>query len=143
MREAAMEGGHRPLWWHFIGSIIETHLSTRRVIDFGCNGGGFLRLLHSLKPFRQGLGIDIAQDSIAAARNLAVLHTFRETISKIRMLRCKDRATDDYAATFAAAVFQVSCVVSGLVPAPKDRSDYPRLMDAVDYALSTRCFFAS
>lgn len=66
-----MEQGHRPLWRHFIQSIPETDLSTREVLDFGCNRGGFLRLLHALKPFRQGLGIDIAEESIAAARQLA------------------------------------------------------------------------
>jgi SAM-dependent methyltransferase len=66
-----MEEGHRPLWRHFIETIPETNLSTRQILDFGCNRGGFLRLLHSPKPFRQALGVDIAQDSITAARNLA------------------------------------------------------------------------
>ena len=70
-REPAMEEGHRPLWRHFIQAIPETDLSTRQVLDFGCNRGGFLRLLHALKPFRQGLGVDIAHESIAAARDLA------------------------------------------------------------------------
>jgi SAM-dependent methyltransferase len=69
-RERAMEEGHRPLWRHFITVIPETDLSTRCVLDFGCNRGGFLRLLHALKPYRQGLGVDIAQDSVAAARSL-------------------------------------------------------------------------
>ena len=70
-REAAMEAAHRPLWRHFIQSIPETDLSTRAILDFGCNRGGFLRLLHALRPFHHGLGIDIARDSIAAARTLA------------------------------------------------------------------------
>ena len=70
-REVAMEEGHRPLWRHFIQTIPEADLSTREVLDFGCNRGGFLRLLHALKPFRRALGIDIAADSIAAARTLA------------------------------------------------------------------------
>lgn len=70
-REPAMEEGHRPLWRHFIETIPETDLSTRAVLDFGCNRGGFLRLLHAMKPFGRGLGVDIAQASIAAARNLA------------------------------------------------------------------------
>ena len=69
-REAAMEEGHRPLWRHFIDIVPETDLSTRDVLDFGCNRGGFLRLLHALKPFRHGLGVDIAEDSIAAAQAL-------------------------------------------------------------------------
>jgi len=70
-REPAMEEAHRPLWRHFIETIPETDLSTRDVLDFGCNRGGFLRLLHAIKPFRRALGIDIARDSIAAARALA------------------------------------------------------------------------
>ncbi len=70
-REPAMEESHRPLWRHFIETIPETDLSTREIIDYGCNRGGFLRLLHALKPFRRGLGVDIAEASIAAARSLA------------------------------------------------------------------------
>ncbi|HEY4252985.1 MAG TPA: methyltransferase domain-containing protein [Roseomonas sp.] len=70
-REPAMEESHRPLWRHFIDIVPETDLSTRDVLDFGCNRGGFLRLLHALKPFRRGLGVDIAEASIAAARDLA------------------------------------------------------------------------
>src|ERR1700735_4730803 len=69
-REPTMEEGHRPLWRHFIESIPETDLSTRQVLDFGCNRGGFLRLLHALKPYRRALGVDIAKESIAAAREL-------------------------------------------------------------------------
>ncbi len=65
-----MEEGHRPFWRHFIHAILETDLSTRQVLDFGCNRGGFLRLLHALKPFRRALGVDIARESIAAARDL-------------------------------------------------------------------------
>jgi SAM-dependent methyltransferase len=69
-REPAMEESHRPLWRHFIETIPETDLSTREILDFGCNRGGFLRLLYALKPFRHAVGIDIARDSIAAAREL-------------------------------------------------------------------------
>jgi SAM-dependent methyltransferase len=69
-REPAMEESHRPLWRHFINTIPETDLSTRHVLDFGCNRGGFLRLLNVLKPFHRGLGVDIAQDSVAAAKTL-------------------------------------------------------------------------
>ena len=66
-----MEEGHHPLWRHFIESIAETGLSRRAVLDIGCNRDGFLRLLHVLKPFRHAIGVDIAVDSIAAARALA------------------------------------------------------------------------
>jgi SAM-dependent methyltransferase len=70
-REPAMEDAHRPLWRHFIHIVPETDLSTRDILDFGCNRGGFLRLLHALKPYRRALGVDIAEQSIAAARGLA------------------------------------------------------------------------
>jgi SAM-dependent methyltransferase len=70
-REPTMEEGHRPLWRHFIESILETDLSTKEVLDFGCNRGGFLRLLHALKPYRHAIGVDIASESIAAAQSLA------------------------------------------------------------------------
>jgi len=69
-REPAMEEGHRPYWRHFIASVPETELSGCDVLDFGCNRGGFLRLLYALRPFRSGVGVDIAQDSVAAAQRL-------------------------------------------------------------------------
>jgi len=66
-QEAAMEAAHSPYWRHFIAAIPETDLTTRHVLDFGCNRGGFLRLLYAIKPFRSGLGVDIATESVAAA----------------------------------------------------------------------------
>ncbi|WP_158743507.1 bifunctional 2-polyprenyl-6-hydroxyphenol methylase/3-demethylubiquinol 3-O-methyltransferase UbiG [Acidisphaera sp. L21] len=69
-REPTMEEAHRPLWNHFIRTIPEADLSTRAVLDFGCNRGGFLRLLHAQKPYRRALGVDIAEAFIAAAQTL-------------------------------------------------------------------------
>jgi SAM-dependent methyltransferase len=66
-REVAMADGHRPYWKHFIGLVPETDLADKDVLDFGCNRGGFLQLLHATRPFRSGLGVDIATESIAAA----------------------------------------------------------------------------
>lgn len=65
--DAAMARSHAPLWRHFIETLPEQDLSWSTVLDFGCNRGGFLRLLHALKPFRRGIGVDIATDSVAAA----------------------------------------------------------------------------
>jgi SAM-dependent methyltransferase len=65
--DAAMADGHAPYWRHFIRSLPEDDIASKTVLDFGCNRGGFLRLLHALKPFRRGLGVDIATDSLAAA----------------------------------------------------------------------------
>ncbi|WP_244598634.1 class I SAM-dependent methyltransferase [Rhizobium tubonense] len=62
-----MAESHSPYWRHFIETIPERDFSSKTVLDFGCNRGGFLRLLHALRPFRRGVGIDIASESIAAA----------------------------------------------------------------------------
>ena len=53
--EPRMEEGHRPYWRHFIASIPETDLSTRTVLDFGCNRGGFLRLLHRVAAWSESM----------------------------------------------------------------------------------------
>lgn len=66
-KEVAMGPSHAPLWRHFIETLPDRDLATRTVLDFGCNRGGFLRLLHTLRPFRRAVGIDIASESIAAA----------------------------------------------------------------------------
>lgn len=66
--ENAMGDSHTPMWRHFISLVPEIDLSTLAVLDFGCNQGGFLRLLYALRPFRYGAGVDIAQESIDVAR---------------------------------------------------------------------------
>jgi 2-polyprenyl-3-methyl-5-hydroxy-6-metoxy-1,4-benzoquinol methylase len=68
--EDAMADGHAPIWRHLIGLVPEQDLSTRTILDFGCNQGGFLRHLHVLRPFRKALGLDIAEQSIARANAL-------------------------------------------------------------------------
>lgn len=65
--DATMAASHAPYWRHFIDIVPERDLSGNMVLDFGCNRGGFLRLLHQMRPFRRGVGIDIASESIAAA----------------------------------------------------------------------------
>ena len=206
-REPAMEVSHQPLWRHFIKTVPETDLATRDVLDFGCNRGGFLRLLYALKPFRSGVGIDIAEESICAAQASAGLapltfkvafdlalwqsrfdlafsyeviyllpdltahaaaihaalrpggvyyavtgcHTdgplwpaLRELIGSTTNAPVQDRSPDDYAASFAAAGFDVSVrrfAFDGFVPAFKDRRYFPRMMDAVDYYTRDKLLF--
>jgi SAM-dependent methyltransferase len=65
--DVSMAHSHTPYWRHFIDTLPERDLSSKTVLDFGCNRGGFLRLLHAMRPFRQGIGIDIATESVAAA----------------------------------------------------------------------------
>jgi len=68
--EDAMADGHAPIWRHVIGLVPENELSGVSVLDYGCNQGGFLRLLHEMRPFRQALGVDIAQQSVDIANRL-------------------------------------------------------------------------
>ena len=91
-REPLMEEAHKPLWRHFIDCVPDTELSTRDVLDFGCNRGGFLRLLHALRPFRRGLGVDIAEASITAARELAL----RTLCRRLRVSLLAVRTDEDF-----------------------------------------------
>ncbi|MDX6808590.1 MULTISPECIES: class I SAM-dependent methyltransferase [Serratia] len=68
--EEAMADGHAPIWRHLIGLVPENELSGVKVLDFGCNQGGFLRLLYQLRPFQQGLSVDIARRSVDEANRL-------------------------------------------------------------------------
>lgn len=62
-----MGDAHMPVWRRMIEVSKLGDLSTSDVLDFGCNQGGFLRLLYATHPFRSGTGIDIARDSVARA----------------------------------------------------------------------------
>ncbi|MBU5671273.1 class I SAM-dependent methyltransferase [Paenibacillus brevis] len=65
--EQAMEDNHQPHWRKVVSMIEETDFSTSRVLDFGCNQGGFLRFLYAQKPFLDGTGVDLAKQSIEVA----------------------------------------------------------------------------
>jgi SAM-dependent methyltransferase len=65
-----MADGHAPIWRHLIELIPEKDLSGKTVLDFGCNQGGFLRHLSTLRPFHRALGIDIAEASVEKANAL-------------------------------------------------------------------------
>jgi SAM-dependent methyltransferase len=67
--EQPMEDRHSRHWQKILDSILETDLSDCVVLDFGCNQGGFLRLLYSQRPFKRGLGVDLARRSIEIANS--------------------------------------------------------------------------
>lgn len=66
--EALMEDEHTPQWIRMIELMEEKDIKDKTVLDFGCNQGGFLRLLHAMKPFGKGVGVDIAQSTIEQAQ---------------------------------------------------------------------------
>ncbi len=65
--EDHMADDHAPMWRQMISHIQERDLSNRNVLDFGCNQGGFLRMLYQHLPFQYALGVDIAEGSLAVA----------------------------------------------------------------------------
>ena len=69
--EDSMTEEHTWIWCEMINAIDETNLSGSDVLDFGCNQGGFLRLLHDLRPFNSGVGVDIARRAVEIAEATA------------------------------------------------------------------------
>ena len=62
-----MTAEHAWIWREMIRCMPETDLSDKRVLDIGCNQGGFLRMLYDTVPFAAGTGVDLARDRIALA----------------------------------------------------------------------------
>jgi SAM-dependent methyltransferase len=68
--EEAMGAAHAPIWRRMIDVSVPDDLSQAIVLDYGCNQGGFLRMLYDRHPFPAGVGIDIARESVARAELL-------------------------------------------------------------------------
>ena len=68
--EEAMGAAHTPIWRHMIDVSVSDDLRDATVLDYGCNQGGFLRMLYDRHPFRAGVGLDIARESVARAELL-------------------------------------------------------------------------
>lgn len=65
--EEAMGAAHAPIWRRMIDVSIHVDLRPSTVLDYGCNQGGFLRMLYDRHPFQSAVGIDIARESVARA----------------------------------------------------------------------------
>lgn len=65
--EESMAEGHEPAWRSLISYVQEKDISGKRVLDFGCNRGGFLKVLYQTMPYKDALGVDIADESVAYA----------------------------------------------------------------------------
>jgi SAM-dependent methyltransferase len=68
--DAAMQDEHGFLWRAMLDTI-DVDLAGRRVLDAGCNQGGFLRLLVDGCGIVEGRGFDPASEAVADARRLA------------------------------------------------------------------------
>jgi len=68
--DEAMQDEHGFIWKAMLDTM-DTDLAGKRVLDAGCNRGGFLRLLADTARIAEGYGYDPATDAIADARRLA------------------------------------------------------------------------
>lgn len=68
--DAEMQDEHAFIWQAMLDTI-DVDLAGRRVLDAGCNRGGFLRLLATRRGIAEGYGYDPAAGAIADARRLA------------------------------------------------------------------------
>lgn len=68
--DEAMQDEHRFLWDALVETI-DADLEGTRVLDIGCNQGGFLRLLLDRAGSAEGFGYDPASAAIEDARRLA------------------------------------------------------------------------
>ena len=68
--EEAMGAAHAPIWRRMIDVALPDDLHDSTVLDYGCNQGGFLRMLYDRHPFRSGVGLDIARESVDRAELL-------------------------------------------------------------------------
>jgi SAM-dependent methyltransferase len=68
--DAEMQDEHAFIWQAMLDTI-DIDLAGRRVLDAGCNRGGFLRLLAERYGIAAGCGYDPAAGAIADARRLA------------------------------------------------------------------------
>ena len=70
--DEAMQDEHAFIWRAMLETIdIDIDLAGRRVLDAGCNRGGFLRLLADRYAIAEGFGYDPASGAVEDARRLA------------------------------------------------------------------------
>lgn len=68
--EETMGTAHAPIWRRMIDVSVPHDLHDSTILDYGCNQGGFLRMLYDRHPFKSAVGIDIARESVARAELL-------------------------------------------------------------------------
>ncbi|MEM7091243.1 MAG: class I SAM-dependent methyltransferase [Pseudomonadota bacterium] len=66
-QEDGMTDEHAWIWREMIAAAPLPNGPKSRVLDIGCNQGGFLRMLHDSRPFSEGVGVDLAREAVAIA----------------------------------------------------------------------------
>ncbi|MBI5973613.1 class I SAM-dependent methyltransferase [Staphylococcus caledonicus] len=65
-----MARDHQEAWERTIQMLDTEDIKDKRILDFGCNQGGFLRQMYDTVPFEEGVGIDLARASLKKAEEL-------------------------------------------------------------------------
>lgn len=65
--DQSMEDSHLAHWKRVLEYIPEDDLRTSRILDVGCNQGGFLRMLYNQRLFKEAVGTDLARQSVDVA----------------------------------------------------------------------------
>lgn len=67
MGDQSMEDDHPDFWEDVLENVIDADLTGKKILDFGCNQGGFLRRMYELSKYSAAVGVDLAQKSINEA----------------------------------------------------------------------------
>lgn len=67
--DQAMEDEHGEFWQKIVEQVIDINIKDKKILDFGCNQGGLLRKFYDEQGFKEAVGIDLAQKSIAVANS--------------------------------------------------------------------------
>ena len=98
--DEAMQDEHGFLWRALLDTI-DIDLAGRRVLDAGCNRGGFLRLLVDESGIAEGYGYDPASGAIDDARRLAGQRPLRPSRPPTRCLPDGPSSTPPSATRFS------------------------------------------
>ncbi len=65
--DQSMEDEHGDFWDDFLANAIDVNFTGKKLLDFGCNQGGLLRRIYTQTKFREAVGVDLAEKSVAVA----------------------------------------------------------------------------
>jgi ubiquinone/menaquinone biosynthesis C-methylase UbiE len=87
MGDQSMEDDHHDFWDDVIAHAFDADFTGKKILDFGCNQGGMLRRIYEQKKFKQAVGVDLAQKSVAVANsrkgNLPITYIATNDISTL------------------------------------------------------------
>jgi 2-polyprenyl-3-methyl-5-hydroxy-6-metoxy-1,4-benzoquinol methylase len=85
--DQSMEDDHQEFWDDVLDNAIDADFTGKKILDFGCNQGGMLRRIYKTMKFREAIGVDLAQKSIAQANarkdNLPIKYMALNDISSL------------------------------------------------------------